>query len=124
MVTDEHVCPYGLKAKDLLRRQGFTVDDRWLTTREATDAFKAEHGVKTTPQAFIEGERIGGYDDLRRHLGKDVADPKVTTYKPVIALFGMTAAMAMAASHAVYGTPSRYGRPSGSSASAWPFWRF
>ena len=41
MVMDAHVCPYGLKAKDLLRRQGFTVEDKWLTSREATDAFKA-----------------------------------------------------------------------------------
>jgi glutaredoxin len=105
MVMDEHVCPYGLKARDLLRRQGYTVDDRWLTSREETDAFKAGHGVKTTPQTFIEGERIGGYDDLRRHFGKTVADPKATTYKPVVALFSMTALMALAASYAVHGDP-------------------
>ena len=105
MVMDHHTCPYGLKAKDLLERKGFTVDDRWLTTREATDAFKAEHGVKTTPQTFINGIRIGGYDDLRRHLGLSVTDPKATTYTPVIALFAMTALMAMAASYAVHGTP-------------------
>ena len=49
MVTDKHVCPYGLKARDLLRRQGYTVDDRWLTTRQATDAFKAEHLVRHHP---------------------------------------------------------------------------
>ena len=90
MVMEQHVCPYGLKAKDLLRRQGFYVDDRWLTTREAVDVFKAEHQVKTTPQAFIDGERIGGYDDLRRHFGKRVADHKATSYRPAIALFGMT----------------------------------
>ena len=33
MVMDEHVCPYGLKSKDLLEREGFAVDDNWLTTR-------------------------------------------------------------------------------------------
>jgi len=105
MVMDKHVCPYGLKAKDLLQRQGYTVDDRWLTTRKETDAFKVENGVKTTPQTFIGGERIGGYDDVRRHFGKAVADPKATTYKPIIALFAMTALMALAASRAAYGTP-------------------
>ena len=31
-----------------------------------TDRFKAEHGVQTTPQTFIDGVRIGGHDDLRR----------------------------------------------------------
>ena len=105
MVLENHVCPYGLKAKDLLRRQGFTVEDKWLTSRDAADSFKAEHGVQTTPQTFINGELIGGYDELRRYFKKAVADPKATTYKPVIALFSMTALMALAASYAVYGTP-------------------
>lgn len=105
MVMEKHVCPYGLKAKDLLEREGFQVDDHWLTTREETDRFKAEQGVKTTPQTFIGGERIGGYDDLRRHLGKPVADPKATSYTPVVAVFAMTALMALAASYAAFGTP-------------------
>lgn len=105
MVMPSHTCPFGLKALDLLRRQGFMVDDRWLTTREAVDAFKLEHGVSTTPQTFIEGVRVGGYDDLRRHFGKPVRDPKATTYRPVVAVFAMTALMALAVSQAAYGTP-------------------
>lgn len=103
MVMPGHTCPYGLKAKDLLERKGFEVEDHHLKTREETDAFKAEHDVKTTPQTFIGGERIGGYDDLRRHFGKRVAEPGATSYRPVIAVFGMTAAMALAASYAVTG---------------------
>lgn len=105
MVMKDHICPYGIKAKDLLERQGFAVDDRWLTTRAETDAFKAEHGVKTTPQVFIGGERVGGYDDLRRFFGKAVRDPSATSYRPVIAVFAMTALMALAASYAAYGSP-------------------
>jgi len=105
MVMDEHVCPYGLKAKDLLQRAGYEVDDQWLRTREQTDAFKAAHQVKTTPQTFIGGERVGGYDDLRRYLGKPLADPKAVTYKPVAAVFTITALMALAASYAAFGTP-------------------
>ncbi|MBJ6121963.1 MauE/DoxX family redox-associated membrane protein [Sphingomonas mollis] len=105
MVMPTHVCPFGLKAKDLLRRQGYKVEDHWLTTREETDAFKAEHGVKTTPQTFIGGERVGGYDDVRRFFGRAVADPKAVTYRPVAAVFAMTASMALAASLAAFGTP-------------------
>ncbi|KMO17705.1 MauE/DoxX family redox-associated membrane protein [Methylobacterium platani] len=105
MVTPEHTCPYGLKAKDLLERKGFEVEDHPLTTREETDRFKAEHGVKSTPQTFIDGERVGGFDDLQRHFGKPANDPNEPTYGPVIAVFSMTALMALAASHAVYGTP-------------------
>lgn len=105
MVMPEHTCPYGLKALDLLRRKGFEVEDHHLTTRAETDAFKTEHGVKTTPQVFIGGERIGGYDDLRRHFGMHVAEPGATSYRPVVALFAMTALLALAASHAAFGTP-------------------
>lgn len=104
MVMPSHTCPYGLKAVDLLKRSGYSVDDQHLTTREQTDTFKAEHGVATTPQVFIGGRRIGGYDDLRRFLGKPVADPQATSYRPVVALFAMTALMAGAVSYAVTGT--------------------
>ncbi|GLK76496.1 membrane protein [Methylopila jiangsuensis] len=105
MVMPAHVCPYGLKAVDLLERKGFEVEDHWLKTREETDAFKAEHGVKTTPQVFIGGKRIGGYDDLRRHFGQHVPEPGETSYRPVVAVFAMTALMAMAVSHAAFGSP-------------------
>lgn len=104
MVMPSHTCPYGLKAVDLLKRSGYQVEDHHLTTREETDAFKAAHGVATTPQTFIGGKRIGGYDDLRRFLGKRVADPKATSYTPVIVLFAMTALMATGASYAVTGS--------------------
>ena len=89
MVMPEHVCPYGLKTVDLLQREGFEVEDHHLTTREETDAFKEKHGVKTTPQTFIGGKRIGGYDDLRAHFGKSVQKKGETSYQPVLAIFGV-----------------------------------
>ena len=105
MVMPSHICPYGLKSKDLLERAGYTVEDHHLKTREETDAFKREHQVETTPQTFINGSRIGGHDDLRRFLGKPVADPDATSYRPVIVLFALMALTAVAASYAAYGTP-------------------
>jgi len=36
MVTDEHICPFGLKTVDLLKRKGFEVEDNWLTNRAET----------------------------------------------------------------------------------------
>ena len=101
MVMPGHTCPYGLKAKDLLRRKGYAVEDHPLTSRVETDAFKAEHNVATTPQVFIDGKRIGGYDDLRRFFGKTVRDSKAVSYKPVIAVFASTALMAVAARYAI-----------------------
>lgn len=73
MVLPDHVCPFGVHAKELLERNGFQVDDRVMTTRQEVDAFKAEQGVATTPQVFIDGERIGGSDDLRRYLASSMA---------------------------------------------------
>ena len=105
MVMPHHTCPYGLKAKHLLESKGYLVEDRWLTTREETDRFKAQHGVKTTPQTFIGGERIGGYDDLSRFFGRKVADPEAASYTPVLVVFAVAAALALAVSFAAFGTP-------------------
>ncbi|WP_394654286.1 glutaredoxin domain-containing protein [uncultured Sphingomonas sp.] len=70
MVLPDHTCPFGVRAKQMLEDAGFTVDDRLLQSREEVDAFKADHGVATTPQIFIDGERIGGSDDLERYLDR------------------------------------------------------
>jgi len=96
MVMPSHICPYGIKSRWLLRRHGYRVDDHWLKSRAETDAFKAQHDVKTTPQTFIDGQRIGGHDDLRRYLGLKVRDPNATSYVPVLAVFAVAALLALA----------------------------
>lgn len=68
MVLPDHTCPFGVRAKELLKEHGFEVDDRVLSSRAAVDAFEAEQGVSTTPQIFVEGERIGGCDELVGYL--------------------------------------------------------
>lgn len=106
MVMDDHVCPYGIKTVDLLQRQGFAVDDNHLMSREETDAFKEKHDVKTTPQTFIDGKRIGGYDDLREHFGKSRSQPEEgeTSYQPVIAIFSVAFLLGLAISWYVFDT--------------------
>ncbi|MGZ9099047.1 MAG: MauE/DoxX family redox-associated membrane protein [Brevundimonas sp.] len=96
MVMPDHVCPWGRKALWLLRRKGYAVQDHPLKTREEVDAFKALHGVATTPQVFIGGVRIGGYDDLRRHFGQRVPEEGATSYVPVLAVFAVAALIAVA----------------------------
>jgi glutaredoxin len=68
MVLPEHTCPFGVRAKELLEQHGYEIDEHILHSREEVDAFKDEQGVRTTPQVFIGGERIGGSDDLARYL--------------------------------------------------------
>ncbi|WP_340679578.1 glutaredoxin [Paraglaciecola sp.] len=96
MVTDQHICPFGLRSKDLLERQGYQVTDHKLSSRAETDKFKAQHQVETTPQTFIDDKRIGGYDDLRAFFGMNKAGQNGTTYTPVIAIFGIAALVTLA----------------------------
>lgn len=96
MVMKKHTCPFGLKSVDLLEREGYSVEDNWLTTREETDAFKETHDVDTTPQTFIRGKRVGGYDEVRRYFGKKVKSEDETSYRPVLAVFAVAALLALA----------------------------
>ncbi len=104
MVMPDHVCPYGRKSLWLLKRKGYRVDDRHLTTRAETDAFKARHDVKTTPQTFIDGQRIGGHDDLRRFFGQKVPAAGQTSYTPVLAVFAVALLIAVAIAWLRFGT--------------------
>jgi glutaredoxin len=70
MVLPDHICPFGVRAKQILQSEGFEVEDHILRTRDEVDAFKAERGVATTPLIEIDGETIGGSDDLERYLAQ------------------------------------------------------
>ncbi|MFC0203164.1 MauE/DoxX family redox-associated membrane protein [Novosphingobium soli] len=103
MATAQHVCPFGLKSLHLLQSRGYRVEERLLTTRAQVDAFKVEHGVETTPQTFIAGQRIGGHDDLRRFF--DIADERGRiNYAPLACIFVTAAVIALGASWEVLGT--------------------
>lgn len=98
MVTPQHMCPWGLKALDLLQRNHYAIEDHHLKSKEANVQYKEEHGVSETPQIFIEGEHIGGYDQLREFLGMTPEEPEGTTYRPIIAIFSVSFLMALSTS--------------------------
>jgi glutaredoxin len=99
LVTPDHICPYGLKSLDLLRRHGYEIEDRHLETEQDADELRAQLDVETTPQTFIDGDLIGTLDDLRRHTGEDVPDPDAESYRPVVTLFATTFLMALGAAY-------------------------
>lgn len=68
MVLPDHECPFGRRALDLLRDNNFEVEEHQLTSREEVDAFKAEHGVATTPLIWVDGKKIGGSTELAKFL--------------------------------------------------------
>jgi glutaredoxin 3 len=73
MKLPDHECPYGLQAKRMLEESGVAFEDRLLTSRQEVDAFQDEQGVDTTPQAFVDGERIGGSEELASWLETSAA---------------------------------------------------
>jgi len=96
MVKPGHVCPYGLKVVHLLKSEGYRIDDHHLESDAETKAFKAKHGVETTPQVWLDGERVGGYEATRERLGLEMRSADDTTYRPVVVLFAVAAAIAAA----------------------------
>ena len=68
MVLPDHECPFGRRAKQMLDDSGFEVEEHILSSREEVDAFKAEHGVSTTPLIWVDGLKVGGSDDLAKYL--------------------------------------------------------
>ncbi len=60
-------CPYCLKAKALLRAKDVAYDEVDVTSDEVRQAEMVERsGMRSVPQIFLDGERVGGYDDLAR----------------------------------------------------------
>ncbi len=94
MVTPAHLCPWGVKALDLLKRHGYEVEDHHLESKDANRAYKEAHGFSETPQIFIEGEHLGGHDDLRAHLGLKPDPGEDDTYVPVIVVGGVALGLA------------------------------
>ena len=78
-----------------------------MTSRDETDAFKEKHQVETTPQTFINGDRIGGYDDVREHFGKSRSQPEEgeTSYQPVVAIFAVALLLGLGLSWSFFETP-------------------
>ena len=88
-VLPGHICSHGLRSRDLLKRQGFKINDQKLKNRDQVDALKALHKVSTLPQTFIGEIRIGGLDDLLEYFGKTARPLGQLTYQPIVALFSV-----------------------------------
>lgn len=73
MVLPDHTCPYGVRARDLLESAGIPFEDRILGSRGEVEEFKAKHQVPTTPQLFVDGNRIGGSAEIEDWLAQEQA---------------------------------------------------
>lgn len=67
-------CPYCVAAKQLLVKKNIPYTERDITRREHWDEIKSRvPGFRTVPQVFLDGQHIGGFDDLSLHF-KRLAD--------------------------------------------------
>lgn len=57
-------CPYCDRAKNLLKNKGVLFEEKLLKTSDEMLALKQKTGWMTFPQIFINGNMIGGYDDM------------------------------------------------------------
>lgn len=60
------VCPYCVRAKDLLKRKGVEVTEIRVDLDDAKrdEMLVRAQGRRTVPQIFINGTHVGGSDDL------------------------------------------------------------
>ena len=63
-------CQYCIKAKALLERLGYDYAEVPLGHRIRSRVLGAIAGAQTVPQVFVNGERIGGWEDLERWAKK------------------------------------------------------
>jgi len=70
-------CPYCVRAKDLFKRKGvaFTEYDVKSDTARFEEMLAISNGRRTIPQIFINGQHIGGCDDLYALDAKGGLDP-------------------------------------------------
>ena len=71
-IFSKPACPYCVKAKSLCEQQGYKFEYKMLDedfTRE--ELFEQFPGARTFPQIKVEGENIGGYDQLYAWHNKD-----------------------------------------------------
>jgi glutaredoxin 3 len=66
IIYTKDYCPYCTKAKRLFETKGATYKEIDITYQEKLqeEVFFRSGGRKTVPQIFVNGEHIGGCDDL------------------------------------------------------------
>ena len=64
-------CSYCEQAKQLLKLKNIEYEERNIATSDWTiqQLQEAVPGARTVPQIFVDGQHVGGYNELVKHLG-------------------------------------------------------
>ena len=71
------MCPFCIRAKQLLKRKGVEVIDipAWMNKAKRREMNERSGGRNTFPQIFINGKHVGGCDDLHALDARGGLDP-------------------------------------------------
>jgi glutaredoxin len=62
-------CPFCVKAKELLQKRGIAYKENRIGYTHTREEFFEENPGKTTvPQVYLDGNLIGGYQELNKYL--------------------------------------------------------
>jgi glutaredoxin-like protein len=64
-------CPYCARAKGMLKDRGIAYEEIVIGKTITTRSIKAATGATSTPQVFIDGQLIGGSDDLEAYFNQN-----------------------------------------------------
>ena len=66
-------CPFCVRAKGMLRDAGIDFDELVLNRDFRESTIRAVSGTSSVPQIFIDGDLIGGSDQLEKYLAEDAS---------------------------------------------------
>lgn len=71
------MCPFCIRAKSLFKKKGVKVIDipAWMDAGKRREMNERASGGNTFPQIFIDGQHIGGCDDLYALEARGGLDP-------------------------------------------------
>ncbi|MFD2206887.1 glutaredoxin 3 [Kiloniella antarctica] len=83
VVYSSMLCPYCSRAKKLLKAKGVAFEeiDIMMQPRRKSEMMEKAGGRTSVPQIFIDGEHIGGCDELMALEGAGLLDGKLETRK-------------------------------------------
>lgn len=68
VILGKELCPWCNKAEALLESKGFKYKYIDVTAYQIIKDFLKACGLNTVPQVYMNGDLIGGYEDLVEHL--------------------------------------------------------
>jgi len=70
VLWSKYHCPYCDQARNLLKSKGYDIEERKIGdgyTKE--ELLEAVPTARTVPQIFLDEQYVGGFTELREHLG-------------------------------------------------------